>query len=77
MVQQQYVFLSCGILYLVKGSVRTPKRYANRCWKFVYWLDVWLRLVPGYVSFELWWSSALSPPKLGGDVDTMSPDQHA
>ena len=73
-VLQQLASLSCCLVHLVKRSAQTDKRQANRHWKFVYQRDVLLPLsmVPLLLSFG--GVRALSPPILGGDADTTSPN---
>lgn len=70
----QFVMLSCPSC---PKECTNCRALANRHWKFVYPLDVLLLLsmVPLLLSFG--GVRALSPLKLGGDVDTMSPNQHA
>ena len=70
---RQFVMLPCPSC---EKECANCQALANRHWKFVYQLDVLLPLsmVPLLLSFG--GVRALSPLKLGGDVDTMSPNKH-
>ena len=65
---QQSVCQSCCLVYLVKRSVRTSKRWGNRHWKLVYWRDVLLPFVPGSIAFEVLVEFELYHHQNWGDV---------